>query len=527
MTAGHGSQPTRFGAQSRGKVHNSRMHAHPEPAPGAWPLPFGDWPTREQARDSLLFSQRSLGACCARTRTWVPAMVPWRATQEGFVTPQVLDWYRRFAMGAPGVLVVEATGIRDIKSGPLLRIGDDRFLPGLRELVQTVRQASQGRTRLLIQVIDFLAVRKRPQKTRYLQEFLQLGPEHRAAATRAMGHDQPLSDAQVRAALLGMPHEELLQHLSAREREDLEYGYRERVGDLHLPHVAELPRVLPDLFAAAAQRARHAGFDGVELHFAHAYTMASFLSRTNQRSDGYGGTLAGRLRLPLEVVAAVRHAVGRDYTVGCRLLGDEVIEGGSRLEDTRVSCAELARELDFLSLSTGGKFDDARQPKVGEAVYPYTGKSGHECMPTVRIDRPSEPGARGPFGRHLALAGEIRRHVRAAGHQVPIVAAGGIASFRVAEEALQRGDCDFVAAARQSLADPDWWRKLEMGEGSKIRRCLFTNYCEALDQRHAQVTCQLWDRDFTRPDPWPSSHAHGIARSKDGKRRLVAPGADE
>ena len=65
----------------------------------------------------------------------MPAMVPWRATDDGLVTPEVLDWYARFADGQPGVLVVEATGIRDIASGPLLRIGDDRFGPGLRALV--------------------------------------------------------------------------------------------------------------------------------------------------------------------------------------------------------------------------------------------------------------------------------------------------------------------------------------------------------------------------------------------------------
>ncbi len=74
------------------------------------------------------------GPLALRTRTWVPAMVPWRASEEGFVTPQVRDWYGRFAGGRPGALVVEATGIRDVPSGPLLRIGHERFVPGLREL---------------------------------------------------------------------------------------------------------------------------------------------------------------------------------------------------------------------------------------------------------------------------------------------------------------------------------------------------------------------------------------------------------
>ncbi len=89
-------------------------------------------------------------------RTWVPAMVPWRATEDGYVTEEVIDWYARFARGMPGAIVVEATGIRDVPSGPLLRIGHDRFLPGLQRLADTVHRASQGRTRLFIQLIDFL-----------------------------------------------------------------------------------------------------------------------------------------------------------------------------------------------------------------------------------------------------------------------------------------------------------------------------------------------------------------------------------
>src|SRR5436305_459197 len=125
-------------------------------------LPPARWPTREEAARSRWFSPLGLGRAIAADRTWVPAMVPWRATENGFVTPDVLDWYGRFAAGQPGVLVVEATGIRDVRSGPLLRIGDDRFVPGLRALVDTVREESQGHTRLFIQVIDFLTVRRRP-----------------------------------------------------------------------------------------------------------------------------------------------------------------------------------------------------------------------------------------------------------------------------------------------------------------------------------------------------------------------------
>lgn len=478
-------------------------------------VPATVWPTAAEAAASRWFSPLDLGpATRARTRTWVPAMVPWRATEDGHVTPQVLAWYRRFAAGRPGVLVVEATGIRDIRSGPLLRISDDRFIPGLRALVDTVREASDGQTRLLIQCIDFLAVKRRPDPQRYLGEFLVITDAHRAALKAAASDDTwtTASDTAVRAALLARPLAEARALLTPREVEALDFGARERVTDVSLPHIRDLPQTVPPLFAAAAQRARTAGFDGVELHFAHAYTMASFLSRTNTRADGWGGSLENRLRLPLAVFGAVRGAVGRDWCVGTRFLGDEIIADGNRADDAAEIGVAFARAgFDFLSISTGGKFDDAAQPAIGAAVYPYTGPSGYECMPTVFSD------ARGPFGRNTHTAGAIRRAVRAAGFRAPVVAAGGINSFAQAEALIADGTADAVAAARQSLADPDWFAKIEAGRGSDVRRCLFTNYCEALDQKHESVTCQLWDRGADVA-ALPSSD-----RSADGKRRLIAP----
>jgi hypothetical protein len=95
--------------------------------------------TADEAARSQLFSPLPLGPLTMKQRTWVPAMVPWRASDEGMVTPDVIEWYARFAAGRPGVLVVEATGIRDMPSGPLLRIGHERFVPGLRSLCDAVR----------------------------------------------------------------------------------------------------------------------------------------------------------------------------------------------------------------------------------------------------------------------------------------------------------------------------------------------------------------------------------------------------
>jgi 2,4-dienoyl-CoA reductase-like NADH-dependent reductase (Old Yellow Enzyme family) len=440
-------------------------------------------------------------------------MVPWRATDDGFVTEENLDWYRRFAQGRPGVLVVEATGVRDIPSGPLLRIGDDRFILGLRKLVEVVKEASGGETLLFIQIIDFLSVKRRPEKEKYFGRFLQIEERHRKALTEATDNNRWLNanEPELRQFLKTTSEELLDQVLNEHELEALRFGYRERVTDTHLPHVRELPRELPGIFAAAAQRARSAGFDGVELHYAHAYTMAGFLSAQNDRTDGYGGSRENRIRLPLEVYRAVRERVGDDYVVGVRFLADEVIAGGSRIEDAAYYAVEFARAgFDFLSLSKGGKFEDAQQPKVGQAVYPYTGRSGYECMPTVLSDEA------GPFGRSVPLVEVIKREVNSAGSETPVVATGGISTFEQAEEILRRGQADIVGMARQALADPDWFVKVKFGRGEKVRRCTYTNYCEALDQAHRPVTCKLWDR-VSLDEP-------GIATVDAGRRRLIPPG---
>jgi 2,4-dienoyl-CoA reductase-like NADH-dependent reductase (Old Yellow Enzyme family) len=443
-------------------------------------------------------------------------MVPWRATEDGHVTPEVLEWYARFAEGQPGVLVVEATGIRDVPSGPLLRIGSDRFVPGLRRLVEAVRERSEGHTRLFIQILDFIAVRRRPEPRTYFTRYLEIGSDLRGRLAEALGeahwHDVSAApDALVRARLAEADRALVEAVLTARELESLDYGYRERIGDLHLPHVRDLPRVLPGLFADAAERAREAGFDGVELHYAHAYTMASFLSRMTRRTDGYGGARPERARLPLEVLHTVRSRVGADYVVGIRYLGHDVVAGGNDVHDAVWFGLRFAEGgADYLSVSKGGRFEDARQPKIGEAVYPYTGESGYECMPTVISD------ARGPFGRNVPLAAAIRARLRASGYRVPVVTSGGVSTFDQAEGILVREEADIVAAARQTLADPDWFRKVRLGYGHLVRRCEFTNYCEGLDQRHKQVTCKLWDRELDPSDP-------GVRLASDGRRRLAPP----
>ncbi len=440
----------------------------------------------ERAR-ALLFTPLPIGddGLSLPNRIWLPAMVTWRGTEDGFVTPSVREIYVRYALGGAGMIVLEAIGIRDVASGPLLRLSDDRYVPGLRALREEMRAASPSL--VVPQIIDFLKIAKRKATRDFILGMVKRGrlPES-ALAT---------SDAEFEAHL-----EDWLP--SPRERRDFKYGYRQTIEDLD---VAEI-RKIPGWFASAARRAQQAGFDGVELHFAHAYTMASFLSVTNGRRDAYGGSLENRMRLPLEVVRAVREEVGRGFLVGCRYLGSEDILnddgtiGGNTLDDAQQIGVALARAgLDFLSISRGGKFDDALQPKVGEAAYPYTGNSGHRCIPRSKKD---------PFGVNTFLATGIRAAVRAAGFRIPVVATGKIHTFDQAESILRDERADVVGMARALLADPDLPRKWLAGADAAIRACVFCPFCEEEDERHRVVTCTLWPkghdgpRSRLTPDVW-------------------------
>lgn len=380
----------------------------------------------------MLFEPFRIRNVTLPNRLVLPAMVTRLSGEDGVVNDDIRARYVRFARGGVGLVVVEAMAVHGAKSGPLLRISSDEFVPGLSDLAERVHDA--GPSKVVPQIIHFLKI------------------------SRA-GWRQTV---------------DLLSH-----------------GDID---------AIVDAYGAAAERARRCGFDGVELHMAHAYTLSSFLSRVNPRKDEYGGSLANRLRLPLRVMKRVRETVGDDFAVGIRFLGEECIRNGYTTLDAGPIAVELARAgADWISLSAGGKFEDARVIE-GEPLYPYTGYSGDRCM----------PGNAYPDGANLYIPEAVRAALQRAGLQTPVVAVGKIGTRALAEQVLARGQGDLVGMARALLADPDLPKKWQRGEDDRVVRCVYGNVCKALDENFRRVDCTLWPKklgqapesDDTVPPEW-------------------------
>lgn len=261
-------------------------------------------------------------------------------------------------------------------------------------------------------------------------------------------------------------------------------GWRQTVDMLSKDDLAQIV----DAYGDAAARTREAGYDAVELHMAHAYTVSSFLSARNKRRDEYGGrSLESRLRLPSEILIRVRGKVGADFPVGIRFDAEECIKGGYGLTDSKYMALRFAQlGADYISLSAGGKFEDAIK-KQGEPLYPYTGYSGDRTMPPASY----------PFGANVYLARDIKSFIRAHGYKTPIVATGKINTPQLAEEVLQKDEADLVGFARALLADPDLPRKARLGREDTIVRCIYGNVCKSLDENFRRVRCgSLWHREF-------------------------------
>jgi 2,4-dienoyl-CoA reductase-like NADH-dependent reductase (Old Yellow Enzyme family) len=381
-------------------------------------------------------------------RLVLPAMVTRLSGEDGLVNDDVRARYVRFAKGGVGLVVIEAMAVHASKSGPLLRISSDDFVPGLSDLAKRCHDAGPGK--VFPQIIHFLKI--------------------------------------------------------ARS------GWRQTVDMLSLEDID----AIVEAYGTAAVRARKCGFDGVELHMAHAYTLSSFLSRLNPRKDKYGGgSLENRLRLPLRVVERVRKMVGDDFPVGVRFLGEECIKDGYTIVDAAPIAIRLVRAgIDYVSLSAGGKFEDAIK-KEGEPLYPYTGYSGDRCMPSSAY----------PDGANLHIPEAVRAALRSAGLEAPVVAVGKLGTHALAQEVLAKGQGDLIGMARALLADPDIPKKWKSGREETVVRCLYGNVCKNLDENFRRVDCTLWPKklgqapesDDTIAPEWPKGGSDLRAEIKEGR----------
>ncbi|WP_122073865.1 NADH:flavin oxidoreductase [Pseudophaeobacter sp. EL27] len=223
--------------------------------------------------------------------------------------------------------------------------------------------------------------------------------------------------------------------------------------------IEDINRVIVQ-FADAAKRCQQGGFDGIEL-LSHSHLLGQFLSPLiNHRDDDYGGTLDNRLRLTLQVLEAVREAVGPDLVLGMRVTGDELAEGGLSADECVLIAKEVARTgtVDFLNILAGAPYDD-----LGLAGW----------VPPMGM--PSSP--------HLTVAGRIRSAV-----DIPIFHAGGVADIATARHAVAEGHVDLIGMTRANMADPHLVAKLARGEEERIRPCVGLGYCvDRVNQGKAAV----------------------------------------
>ena len=354
-----------------------------------------------------LFEPGRIGQMQVRNRIVMPAMATGFGSEDGYVTQQSKDYYETRARGGVGLIIVEFTCV-DFPRGKALRgqlaADDDKYIPGLKQLANVI-QKHGAKAALQLQ---------------------HAGNNARQAITQ---------EVPVGASAIARPGGEVPRELTVRE-----------IGEI------------VNRFAHAAKRAQTAGFDGVEIHAAHTYLLAQFLSSAwNQRQDSYGGTLRNRARFLLEVLNAIRDAVGKSYPVWCRINGEESgVPNGTTLEEAQ-SVAKMLEESGAFAIN------------VSAGAYELTSSRPYFYQPG--------------WAAHLAAG--VKEVVG-----VPVMAVGRI-GFELAEQLLQQKKADFIVMGRALRADPDLPNKLTSGRLDEIRPCIACNDCGEIFRPGGQRVCSL------------------------------------
>ena len=342
-----------------------------------------------------LFSPASIGTMKLDNRIVMPPMATNFASPEGFPTDRLIAYYQERAKGGVGYLNTEHTGIlpQGKASANMLMISSEDHVEPLRRLVDAVH-AAPGK--IVVQI----------------------------------NH----AGRQTSSAVTGMP----IVAPSPIPVTSVAQTPRE----LTIPEMEEIV----EAFAAAAERAKRAGADGVELHMAHGYLLCSFLSPfSNHRTDAYGGDLTGRSRFCIEVLRSVRRRVGPDYPIICMLSGDEYVEGGLKIDET----CRIARLLE----RNGA---DALHISACNAVSGYLNHPPYyveECV-------------------FVPLAEAVKAVV-----QIPVITVGRIKNPVTADRIVREGKADLVSMGRALIADPRLPEKARAGRFDEITPCISCNRC--------------------------------------------------
>ena len=341
-----------------------------------------------------LLSPIKIGSLALNNRFVIPPMATNLANEDGTVSQKLIDYWVARAKGGWGLMILEFTAIDPIgKVGPCHPcLWSDKFIDGLKKMTDAVHEHGAK-----------MAV--------------QLSHTGRQTTQSIIGIPgaQPVSASPIPCPL----DREIPRELSSEEV----YELIERFGD-------------------AAMWAREAGFDAVEIHGAHGYLLAQFMSEyANKRIDEFGGSLHNRMRFPVEVVRNVRQKLGPSFPVLFRMSGEERVPGGRTVEESRV-VARLMEEagVDAIDVSVG------------------TAGSGQYIFAPQAV----------PAGFLLPVSREIKKAV-----SVPVIAVGRINHPLMAEDAIRAGKADLIAWGRASLADPEIPNKVAGGLLDEICPCIY------------------------------------------------------
>ncbi|HFK2925164.1 TPA: FAD-dependent oxidoreductase [Aeromonas hydrophila] len=196
-------------------------------------------------------------------------------------------------------------------------------------------------------------------------------------------------------------------------------------------------------FAATAQLARSAGYDGVEVMGSEGYLINQFIcERTNKRTDGWGGSSENRMRFPVEIVRAIRERVGPDFIIIFRLSMLDLVEQGSSLEEV-IALGKALEQVGVTLINTGIGWHEARIPTIATSV---------------------------PRGAFSWVTAELKKHL-----SVPLITTNRINTPEVAERILAGGEADMVSMARPFLADPEFVIKAAENRADEINTCIACN----------------------------------------------------